>query len=247
MTATTATTQITDTPTIPAVSRMSRTARRTGLAYLGIIVTGIFAEFVVRGSLVVEDDPIATARNIADSPGLFGVGIGADVAMVALDLTVALGLFRLLRGVDRRLALAATVLRLVQGAVIALNLLVLVRALGSAQDAVGPAGAILPGPAQDALDAVESHALGYDVGLIAFGLGCLVLGRLLAVSGRVSRLLAIGMAATGVVYLTGSLAALFAPGLSAAVDPLYVLPLVVELAFAVRLLVRGLDPVARQH
>ena len=33
---------------------------------------------------------------------------------------------------------------------------------------------------QDALDAVERHALGYDAGLIAFGLSCLVLAWLLA-------------------------------------------------------------------
>ncbi len=233
--------QTTDTPTAPVVHRPSSTARRTGLAYLGIIATGIFAEFVVRGSLIVEDDPIATARNIADSPGLFGVGIGADVAMVALDVTVAVGLFRLLRHVNRRLALAATVLRLVQGAVIAINLLVLVRALGLAQDAVGAGGTILPGPAQDALDAVQRHALGYDVGLIAFGVGCLVLGRLLTTARLVSRPLAIGMTATGVVYLAGSLAAVLAPGLSTAIEPFYVVPLVVELAFAVRLVVRGLD------
>ena len=221
----------------------SRTARRTGLAYLGIIATGIFAEFVVRGALVVADDPVATAGNIARSPGLFGVGIAADVVMVALDVTVALGLFRLLRHVDRRLALAATVLRLVQGAVIALNLIVLVRALGFADEAVGADGAILPGPAREALDAVERHALGYDVGLIAFGLGCLVLGRLLATSGLVSRFLALGMTATGAVYLAGSFTAIVAPDLSTAVDPLYVLPLVVELAFAMRLATRGLRPV----
>ncbi len=47
--------------------------------------TGIFAEFAVRGSLVVDDDPIATAENIAESPGLFGVGIGADVVMIRDD------------------------------------------------------------------------------------------------------------------------------------------------------------------
>lgn len=218
-----------------------RLARRTGLAYLGIIATGIFAEFVVRGSLVVEGDPIATADNIAESPALFGAGITADVLMVALDVTVAIGLFRLLRHVDRRLALRTTALRLVQGAVIAFNLVNLLSALGFARRAVGVGGETLAGPAQDALAAVERHALGYDVGLIAFGLSCLVLGRLLAMSGLVSRRLAIGMSATGVVYLAGSLAALFAPGLSAAIDPFYVIPFVVELAFAIRL-IRGLHP-----
>lgn len=225
--------------------RRSTLARRTGLAYLGIILTGIFAEFVVRGSLVVADDPVATARNIADAPGLFGIGIGADVLMIVLDVIVAVGLFRLLREADARLALTATVLRLAQGAVIVFSLVNLVQALGHARDAAGAGGAVLAGPAQEALDAVERHALGYDAGLIAFGLSCIVLARLLVVSGAVRRALAVGMAVAGGVYLAGSLAALFAPGLSAAVEPLYVIPLVVELSFAVVLVTGRLRPVAR--
>lgn len=221
--------------------RPSGTARLTGVAYLGIIVAGIVAEFVVRGSLVVADDPTATATNVAGSPGLFRFGIAADALMVVLDATVAIGLFLLLRHANRRLALAATVLRLVQGAVIALNLVNLVRALGLAQDAVAGDGTVLAGPAQGALDAIERHALLYDTGLIAFGLCCLVLGHLLLTHRLVSRWLAIGMSATGVVYLTGSFAALFAPGLSAAIDPFYFIAIVVEPAFAIRLIVRGLD------
>ena len=229
-----------NTRTTPA--RSSKLARRTGLAYLGIIATGIFAEFAVRGSLVAPDDPLATAQNIADSPGLFGVGIGADVVMIALDVVVAFGLLGLLRHVNRRLAVTATVFRLVQGAVLAANLVNLVRALGAARGAVVD-GTVLAGPAQDALDAVERHALGYDAGLIAFGLSCLVLARLLVVGNLVPRLLAFGMGATGIVYLVGSFAALFAPSASAAIEPFYVVCLVVELAFAIRLVTRGLDPV----
>jgi hypothetical protein len=226
---------------VPSTSPASRLARRTGLAYLGIIATGIFAEFVVRGSLVVDDDPVATAKNIAESPGLFRVGVGADVVMIALDVVVAFGLLGLLRHVNRRLAVTAAVLRLIQGAVIAINLIVLSRALGLARDAVDANGTVLAGPAQDALDAVEQHALGYDAGLIAFGLSCLVLARLLTIGNLVPRLLAWGMGATGVIYLVGSFAALFAPSVSAIIEPFYAICLIVELAFAIRLVTRGLD------
>lgn len=221
-------------------SRTRRIARRTGLAYLGIIATGIFAEFFVRGTLVVADDPTATARNIAESPGLFRVGIGADLVMIALDVVVALGLYRLLRGIDRRLALTATALRLAQGAVIAVGLVQLVRALDFATNAADGDG-VLAGAARSALDAVELHALVYDAGLIAFGLSCLVLGHLLLTRRLVSRPLAIGMTATGAVYLAGSFAALFAPEISTAIDPLYFIAIVVEPAFAIRLITRGLD------
>lgn len=224
--------------------RPSRLARRTGLAYLGIVGTGLFAEFAVRKRLVVDDDPAATAENIAGSPGLFKVGIGADVVMVALDVTVAVGLLRLLRR-DQRRALAATALRLIQGGVIAVNLTNLVRALDFARQAVGPDDTVLAGSAQDALDAVKRHALGYDTGLIAFGLSCLVLGRLLRTADLVARPLAVGMSVTGLVYLAGSSAAHFAPRLSSAIAPLYAIPMVVELAFALRLVARGLDAPVR--
>jgi hypothetical protein len=48
------------------------------------------------------------------------------------------------------------------------------------------------------------------------------------------------MAATGAVYLTGSFAALFAPGASSFIEPFYGICFVVELAFAIRLVTRGL-------
>ena len=51
----------------------------------------------------------------------------------------------------------------------------------------------------------------------------------------------VGMSVTGLVYLAGSSAAHFAPRLSSAIAPLYVIPMVVELAFALRLVTRGLD------
>lgn len=224
--------------------RPSALARRTGLAYLGIIGTGLFAEFAVRKRLVVDDDPAATAENIVGSPRLFKVGIGADVVMVALDTAVAVGLFRLLRR-DQRRTLASSGLRLVQGGVIAVNLVNLVRALDSARRAVGPDDTVHAEPARDALDAVERHALGYDTGLIAFGLSCLVLGRQLQTANLVARPLAVGMSVTGLVYLAGSSAAHLAPRLSSAIAPLYAIPMVVELAFALRLVARGLDAPAR--
>jgi hypothetical protein len=51
--------------------------------------------------------------------------------------------------------------------------------LARRRDAVDPSGTVIAGPAQDARDAVERHALGYDAGLIAFGLSRLVLAWLL--------------------------------------------------------------------
>jgi hypothetical protein len=210
-------------------SRLPRIARFTGAAYLGVVCCGIFAEFFVRGSLVVPGDAAATASQIADASGFFALGIVADLSMVLLDVGVAYGLYRLLSPVHRRLAIAATAFRLLQASILALNLLNLVRALSLAAD---------PASAPQALAAVETHALFYDVGLIPFGLACLTLGPLLRRAGG-PRWIALALSATGLVYLVGSFGAVFAPALSAALDPLYALAIVAEPAVAIWLIARA--------
>lgn len=219
-----------------AISAPRRTARLTGIAYLGIVVCGLFAEFFVRMSLVVTDDATATAANVAGSPGLFRAGIGADMLMIGLDVAVAFGLYKLLRPVSRPLAMAAAGLRLVQAAILTGNLLNLTRAGDLADQAAATGSA---STAERALQALETHALVYDVALIAFGLSCIVLGRLLLTSRAVPRILALGMSATGAVYLVGSFAAVAAPGLQSLIDPLYLVAIVVEPAFAIWLIARG--------
>lgn len=216
-------------------TRTRPTARTTGVAYLGIVLSGLFAEFFVRMQLVASGDASATAGAIAGSPGLFRSGVGADLLMIGLDVTVAIGLYRLLRHVDRRLAVVATVARLVQAAILTGNLVHPLRALGRAEQAVSGG----PGAADAALAAMETHALVYDVALIAFAVSCVAVARLLRGAGIVPHLLWRGMAVTGVVYLVGSLAAVLAPSLSAAIDPLYGIAIVVEPAFALWLVLRG--------
>ncbi|MCA9559619.1 MAG: DUF4386 domain-containing protein, partial [Myxococcales bacterium] len=107
------------------------------------------------------------------------------------------------------------------------------------------------GPSADALGAgapglvlssMEVHALTYDLGLVFFGLSCLVLGWLLRRSGSVPALLAIGVSVAGVVYLVGSFAALCVPAWSAALDPAYGVAFLAELAFAVWLVAEGMAP-----
>lgn len=53
-------------------SRLTRTARLTGIAYLAIILTGVFAEFFVRSGVVIQGDAASTAGNIAASEGCSG-------------------------------------------------------------------------------------------------------------------------------------------------------------------------------
>ncbi len=217
-----------------------RLARWTGFAYLGIIATGIFAEAGVRMQLVVEGSAAATTANIAASAGLFRAGIVADVAMVGLDIAVAVGLLALLMHVNRPLAQLAAALRLIQAAVISANLMNMTQAVqlatgGPATDALGPAAEGL------VLSAMQVHAVVYDLGLVFFGLSCVVLGRLLWVSRAVPAVLSLGVAGAGGVYLVGSGVALCAPAWVPVSDPLYGLAFLAELGFAGWLVARGLS------
>lgn len=65
------------------------------------------------------------------------------------------------------------------------------------------------------------------------------------VSRLVPRALGIGLSLAGLVYLIGSFSVVLAPDIAAALDPMYVLPLIAELAIADWLLAKGVEaPVA---
>ncbi|MCB0130010.1 MAG: DUF4386 domain-containing protein, partial [Caldilineaceae bacterium] len=106
-----------------------KTARIAGLLYLSIIAAGVFAEFIVRGSLIVPGNAAATAGNILAAESLFRLGIAGDLIMLICDVALALVFFVLLKPVSRSLSLLAAFFRLAQAAVLGMNLLNLVLVL----------------------------------------------------------------------------------------------------------------------
>ena len=87
-----------------------------------------------------------------------------------------------------------------------------------------------------ALVFLDLHAHGYDLGLVFFGVACLMMGALVWRSGLFARVFGAGLGIAGLVYLTGSGLRFFAPGLSPAFPPAYMLPVLAETAFCIRLL-----------
>lgn len=216
-----------------------RTARVTGALYLVIFVCGLFSELAVRGSLVVRGDATATAGNILASQGLFRLGFFGDLLVVCSDAAVSVLFYVLLRPVSRSLALVAASFRLVQTAILGVNLLF-------------HFGALFLAGSPDYLDVFEPaqiHALvlllldvhrhAYDLGLVFFGWHCLVLGYLLYVSRMVPRALGILMALASLTYLTGSSLLFAAPSLADSFAPAYAIPVLAELALASWLVVKG--------
>lgn len=219
----------------------ARLARIAGATYLVLIGAGVFAEFVVRGSLRVAGDALATAERIRAAEGFFRLGLAGDVVMLLCDLALAVLFYALLEAVSRPLALLAAFFRLVQAAVLAANLLGLVAVLRWVQ----PEATALFGPDQAAarvVAALDAHAVGYDLGLIFFGAALLVLAALLIRARFVPRPLGWLLGAGGVVYLGGSVATLLVPAARGPLAGAYLLPFVAELGLALWFLVRGVGP-----
>lgn len=211
--------------------------RVAGLLYLVLIVLGGVDEMVVRGALVVSGDASATARNIMASEGLWRAGIAGDLLMHVLDLPVLVVLYLLLRPVHAGMALFATLINLVQTAVLAvnkLNLLLPLFLLGG--------GAYLKAFPPEQLQAlaylaIKVHGYGFGIGLIFFGVACMARGWLIVRSGYVPKLLGILMGLAGVSYLVNSFALLLAPAVADKLFPFIMLPpLVGETVFALWLL-----------
>lgn len=207
-------------------------ARAAGALYLLLIACGIGSEGLVRSSLSVPGDAAATAANVIAHGAALRWSILADVVMALADVGLGVVLLVLLWRVGSGLAIAATAFRLVQASVLGLNLSFLMAALPLAtMDGGQPLAAL----------ALELHGVGYDLGLFFFGVNSILTGVLLSRAGF-PRWISAGLAAAGVVYLTGSTLTVVAPHLGDGFAPAYVVPLLSELAVALWLIARAPVP-----
>ena len=183
-----------------------KTARIAGLLYLMIIISGIFAEFIVRSSFIVPGNPAATASNIAASESLFRIGIASDLIMIICDVALALLFYVLLRAVSESLSLLAAFFRLIQAAILGANLLTLFVVLQMLNGT-----GYLSGFGAHQLNALafiflDIHSIGYSIGLVFFGINCLILGYLVFASGYFPRILGVLLIMASAGYLVDSFA-----------------------------------------
>lgn len=216
-------------------------ARTAGFFYLLIILCGIFSEVVVRSSLIVPSDATTTANNIIASASLFRLGFAADTIMLFSDVIVMVLFYVLFRPVDRTLSLLAAAFRLMMAAILGFNLLnhyaplLILNGsdyLGTFTTAQLHALVLL---------FMELHQHGYDLGLLFFGLHCLVLGYLIIKSNYIPRIIGTAIMLAGLVYLAGSFILFLMPNYADAVAPAYVIPLIAELSLALWLIVKGVS------
>ena len=214
-------------------------ARLAGVFYLAIIFLGIFGELFVRGTLVVAGDAAATAQNISASPFLWRAGIVGDLLMQVFDVPVIVIFYLLLRPVSESLALFATLINLVQTAVLVVNKLNLLLPLLLMQDA-----AYLNAFSPEQLHqlsylAIKTHNYGFAIGLIFFGFSCLATGYLFYKSGYLPKILGVMLAVAGLSYLISSATLLLVPSFASLgiLAPAFV----GELAIALWLIAKGIN------
>lgn len=221
------------------ILEQKRAARIAGIAYVLIFIGGIFAEVFVRDRLVVADDAATTAANILANEGLFRIGLAVDMTVFALDVLVAWAFYVLLRPVQEGLALLSTFFRLVMAAMLGLNLLHQYAALYALSGA-DHLNAFEPDQLESlALFAMRVHGMGYNAGLVFFGFAIIALGAALYRSRYVPRVLSIGLALSGLVYLLTSFSSILTPSLTGSLFVLFLLPVVAELGLALWLTFMG--------
>ena len=224
------------------MSFTSDRARFAGLLYILASIPGFFALAYVPGKLFVHGNATATAINIATHETLFRLGIAADLIGQCMFVFVALALYELLRGVDRRYALAMLTLILVAVPIALLN-------------EVNSMGALVMARGDEYLsvfDTGQRYALsrlflilrscGFDVAGIFWGLWLFPLGVLVYRSRFLPRFLGVLLIIGTFAYLANSFTSLLLPQYEAQVsrwmDPLQA----VELVFMLWLLIKGGKP-----
>lgn len=214
-------------------------ARWAGLFYLIIIVCAGFGEMGVRSNLIVPNNATETAQNIMASSWLFRVGFVGDVIAFLSDVVVAIIFYILFKSVSDILSLTSACFRLVGTAIYGVNLLNHFAVLFLLSGA-----AYLSAFTPDQLHALSLfflnlHKLGYDLGLVFFGLHCLILGYLLYKSDLFPSALGILIVLAGLGYLTGSTVRFLFPDQAVTIEPIYIIPAIGELSLCIYLLVKG--------
>lgn len=216
-------------------------ARIAGLLYLAIIVLGLSGELAVRATLIVPGDAAATAAKITTSEGLFRLGFLADSVMFLCDVALGVLLYVLLKPVSKTIALMAMCFRLTQAAVIAANLL---NYYAASMLLHGSEHASTLGASQQHAFAslfLGLHSHGYDIGLLLFGVSCLLVGYLVYRSGYLPKFLGVLLVAAGATYLVGSYTRFLFPLYVESVTPIYAVAVLAEVSMCLWLLVKGVN------
>lgn len=217
-------------------------ARVAGVLYLIIIVCGLFSEIYVRSRLIIPEDAVTTAKNIMDSIFLFRLGFLSDLIMIICDVIVAIIFYKLLKSVNQTISFLAASFRLVQDAILGINLLNFFIPLILVNDS-----SYLKIFETNQLYALclvflTIHNYGYLIALIFFGIHCFLLGYLMIKSDYFPKLLGFGLMVASCGYLMDSCANFLLPNYTDITSWLVIISAVIaECSLCLWLLFKGVN------
>ena len=197
-------------------------ARVAGLAYVVVIMLGIFSVSYIDSNILVPGNDAATVDNIMNNELRFRISIASEIIMYALVVLLAHALYVILKTVNKNLALLALLWRIGE-AVIGAGVAVLTGFIPLL---------LLNGETtfeQDHLQALVGLFLqlrnaGLDVVLIFIGMGGTVFCYLFFKSKYVPRILAVWGMITYLSMLTLALVSILSPSLPESVKMIFYAP-----------------------
>jgi hypothetical protein len=211
-------------------------ARITGVVYLLYFLTAVLGEFFLR-NLVVSGDAAATANNILAHQPSFRLGLATGLIAVACYIALTALFYDLFKPVNRSLSFLAAFFSLVGCAILAFGSLFQLAplvVLGGSQYlsvfTVEQLRAL-------ALMFLELNTQAGNIGVVFFGVYCLLIGYLIFQSTFLPRILGALMSLAGLGWLT-----FLSPPLANYLSPYnLVLGFLAELSLCLWLLVKGVD------
>ena len=215
----------------------------TGISYLIIFFTAIFANFVAIENIVVPGNAAATFENLINNELVFRLAILSFIITIIFDVVIAWALWVLLKPVNKNFSLFAAWFRLVHAIVFAVGLYHLVSII---RISFGDANFYNLSGEQMASQVLLFFTQFNDtwlIGLIFFGVHLIALGYLLLRSKLAPKFIGILLYIAGIGYMIDSTAGLLYPNyneMEMISMIIVIIPGVVgELSFTVWLLVKG--------
>ncbi len=216
--------------------------RVAGLLYILASILGFFAMAYVPDHLLVHGNTAATLTNIAAHETLFRLGIAAQLIGEAAFIFVALALFRLFAGVNRRHAALMVILIVVSIPISIVNELNSLAALALIHGADYLSA--IAKPQQDALAMffLYLHSRGLVLAELFWGLWLLPLASLTYRSRFLPRFLGIWLALAGAAWVILCIVTLLLPQYQGTVYTWTQPAIFGEIVFMFWLLIRGATP-----
>ena len=216
--------------------------RFAGLLYVLISIVGFFAMGYVPGKIIVHGDAAATANNIAAHETLFRLGIASELVGQAGFIFVALALYDLFKGVNRRHASLMVVLIVVSIPIAFLNELNSFAALVLVRGADFLSVVDKPQRETMAMLFLNLHGRGFVICEMFWGLWLFPLALLIYKSRFLPRFLGVWLALAGLAWIILSLTSTLLPEYQDTVNS-YLQPAIIgEVVFMLWLLIKGAKP-----